>query len=449
MLTNLAACQDWLSQHYDMERLLGSPAVSAPTLERMQTLVAMLGDPQSINPAIHVTGTNGKGSTVRVAVELLTAAGLVTGSYTSPHLDAVNDRISVANQPLSNDDFVVALNDVAAVEELAVERCGSQPSYFEVLAAAAYNWFAGNTHVNVIEVGMGGRWDATNVVDSQVSVITNIGPEHLEIIGPTLADVAFEKAGIISENSIVVCGETDPELVKIISNVARSANSEVVLAQTDYEVTNRQVAVGGQVLDIATSYGQLTELFVPLHGAHQAHNVATAIVAVEQFFGRSLGEEVVSEAMSALAVPGRFEVLSKSPVVVTDGAHNEGGAQAAAATMIEVFGPVLASRQATALVMGVSRPHDPVTMLAAIDAPQYSTIVATAYDWPRSLPTDEIAQAARSLGIAPAAIQQAETVADAIGKATQAVGPDGIILATGSLYVVSEARSHFGSIPTS
>ncbi len=437
----MAACLAWLGEHYDMERLLGTPELSTPTLDRMRALMGLLGDPQDAVPAVHVTGTNGKGSTVRTAVELFGAAGLVAGSYTSPHLDAVNDRISIANQSLSNDDFTSAISDVAAIEALATERHGTQPSYFEVLAAAAYNWFCDNAHVNVIEVGMGGRWDATNVVNSQVAVITNIGNEHLEIIGPTLADVAYEKAGIIKPESSVVCGETDPELVQVISQVAKDVGCEMWQAERDYQLVDRRVAVGGQVLDLVTPYGKHDDVFVPLHGAHQAQNMATALTAVETFFGRALGDEVIAEALHGLRVPGRFEFLSRSPAVVTDGAHNVDGATALSATMTEVFGPTEGD---TALVIGVSRPHEPTEILSAVEAQRYTTVIATAFDWPRSLPTGETAKAALSLGIKPSYIHEAETVADAINQATDAVGPAGRVLVTGSLYVVSEARAHFG-----
>ncbi len=447
MLEDREACLAWLAEHYNMERLLGSTDVSAPTLDRMWTLVGLLGDPQDAVPAIHVTGTNGKGSTVRASVELFTASGLIAGSYTSPHLDAVNDRICVANQPLSDTDFGAALSEIAAIERLATERSGARPSYFEVLAAAAYNWFANNAHVNVIEVGMGGRWDATNVVDSQVAVITNIGSEHLEIIGPTLADVAFEKAGIISAGSSVVCGETDPELVRVITQVASDGSCDILLAERDYHVGGRLVAVGGQMLDLVTPFGQHSDLFVPLHGAHQAQNVVTALTAVEAFFGRSLSDEVIAEAMSGLQVPGRFEVLSRSPVVVTDGAHNPLGAQAVAVTMAEVFGTEegLAERP-TALVLGVSRPHEPFEMLTALEAQRYSKVIAVDFDWPRFTPAAEIAQVARSAGIEPAVIGQAESVTAGIAEAVDAVGPNGLVLVTGSLYVVSEARAHLKAL---
>ena len=220
-LRDYEAALDWLDSHIDLERLLGSPEATAPTLDRMWTLMGVLGDPQDSVPAIHITGTNGKGSTARLSVALLGACGLGAGSYTSPHIERVNDRITVANEPLDDASFATAISEVAVFESTVTELCGERPNYFEVMAAAAYNWFASTAHVNVIEVGMGGRWDATNVVDAAVAVITNVGADHLEIIGPTLADVASEKAGIISAGAIAVCGETAPELVEIVARHGR------------------------------------------------------------------------------------------------------------------------------------------------------------------------------------------------------------------------------------
>ncbi|HCB34917.1 MAG TPA: bifunctional folylpolyglutamate synthase/dihydrofolate synthase, partial [Acidimicrobiaceae bacterium] len=392
LLRSYPAALAWLADHYDMERLIGSPDVAERSLDEMWTLMGLLDDPQDQVPAVHVTGTNGKGSTVRAAVELFGASGLVAGSYTSPHLDRVNDRIAVANKPLDDADFAAAVGEIAAVESLAENRSGTRPSYFDVLSAAAYSWFARVAHVNVIEVGMGGRWDSTNTIEAKVAVITNIGEEHLEIIGPTLADVATEKAGIVKAGAHVVLGETDPALVEVVAAVAAEHDATLWLAERDYAAVDRHPAVGGQVLDIVTPFGRHEEVFVPLHGAHQGDNAATALTAVEAFFGRALSAEVVHEAFAELRTPGRFEILRREPVIVTDGAHNPLGAEAAAATMSEVFGfgarrPAGTPRcPAAALVLGVSRPHDPAAMAAALRASDYDVVVAAGFDWPRSLP---------------------------------------------------------------
>ena len=287
-LGDYEAALDWLDSHIDLERLLGSAGVDAPTLDRMWTLMGVLGDPQDSVPAIHITGTNGKGSTARCVVALLGACGLTAGSYTSPHIERVNDRIMLANVALGDEDFTAAISEIAVFEPLVVERLGERPNYFEVMAAAAYNWFASAAHVNVIEVGMGGRWDATNVVDAAVAVITNVGEDHLEIIGPTLADVATEKAAIISAGAVAICGETAPAVASIVAGAAEEAGAELWRRGVEWDVVDRRVAVAGQVVSVRTPFGEHRDVFAPLHGAHQAANVATAIAAVEAFFGRRI-----------------------------------------------------------------------------------------------------------------------------------------------------------------
>ena len=334
-LRDYEAAVDWLDTHIDLERLLGSPEAKPPTLDRMWTLMGVLGDPQDSVPAIHITGTNGKGSTARLTVALLGACGLAAGGYTSPHIDRVNDRITVANEPLDDETFTMAVSEVAVFESMVIDRCGERPNYFEVMAAAAYNWFASTAHVNVIEVGMGGRWDATNVVDAAVAVITNVGADHLEIIGPTLADVAAEKSGIISAGATVVCGETAPELTEIVAAAASQVDAELWRRGTDWDVAQRQLAVGGQLVTVRTPFGEHVDHFVPLHGAHQAINAATAISAAEAFFGRPLDDDVIAAALGDISLPARFEIVAQEPTVVVDGAHNPAGAAALRDTLAE------------------------------------------------------------------------------------------------------------------
>lgn len=423
----------WLVEHYNLERQLGGAGVDAPTLDRMRTLMGYLGDPQNTIPAIHVTGTNGKGSTSRMVVELLSAIGLDAGCYSSPHIERVNDRISIANQPLSDEDFMSALAEVATVEPYAEEAEGVAPNYFEVLCAAAYNWFAATAvDVNVMEVGMGGRWDATNVIDAEVAVITNVGADHLEIIGPTLGDVADEKAGIISPDSHVVCGETEPDLV---DTFRAAGGREFWLRSVDFDVLGDRLAVGGRVIDLFTPYGRHEDVFLPVHGAHQAANVVAAVAAVEAFFGRQIDDELLSGALGSLTLPARFEVLGRHPLVIVDGAHNPAGACAASETLFDDF----ASETAPVLVVGCNRPHDPGPLLEALEAHRFSAIVATAPDWPRAVPPEDVAAAAQELGLDA---QIAPSVAEATDSAVETAGSEGVVLIAGSLYVASEARIH-------
>ena len=428
----------WLVEHYNLEQQLGGSGVSAPTLDRMVTLMALLGDPQTTIPAIHITGTNGKGSTARMIVEVLGNLGLDAGCYTSPHIERVNDRISVANTALSDEDFVTALAEVAIVEPFVLDMTGARPNYFEVLCAAAYNWFAAMAiDVNVIEVGMGGRWDATNVIEAEVAVITNIEADHLEIIGPTLADVAREKAGIVSPNSHVICGETDPELVEVIR---AAGGREFWLRGEDFDVLSESLAVGGRVVDLFTPFGRHEQVFLPVHGRHQVDNLVTAVAALEAFFGRQLDDELISGALSVLALPARFEVMGRRPLVVIDGAHNPTGGRAASDTLFEdMLSWDIDSSVGPVLVIGSNRPHDPAAFLEAIRAADFRHIVATASDWPRAIQAQEIAAIASGFG-PPVTI--APSVADAVDFAIETAGESGVVLITGSLYVASEARVH-------
>ncbi|WP_419855983.1 bifunctional folylpolyglutamate synthase/dihydrofolate synthase [Candidatus Poriferisodalis sp.] len=456
-LRDYEAAVDWLDSHIDLERLLGSPEATPPTLDRMWTLMGVLGDPQDSVPAIHITGTNGKGSTARLAVALLGACGLAAGSYTSPHINRVNDRIAVANEPLDDDSFTMAISEIAVFEPMVTERCGERPNYFEVMAAAAYNWFASAAHVNVIEVGMGGRWDATNVVDATVAVITNVGADHLEIIGPTLADVAQEKAGIISAGSTVVCGETTPELSDIVAAAARQEGAELWRRGVDWDVAERQPAVGGQLVTVRTPFGEHADLFVPLHGAHQATNAATAITSVEAFFGRPLDDDVIAAALDDIALPARFEIVARQPTVVIDGAHNPAGAAALRDTLAEslLVDPDRAD-SAGVLVIGANRPHDPAAFCEALGLGSFDAVVATAAQWPRALPPAEIAAAVESAAGAdgasighrhPLEIINTDSVSEAVQVARELAGSDGIMVVSGSLYVAAEARRLLGADP--
>ena len=417
--------------------------------------MGILGDPQDSVPAIHITGTNGKGSTARLAVALLGSCGLAAGGYTSPHIERVNDRITVANEPLDDETFALAISEIAVFEPMVTDRCGERPNYFEVMAAAAYNWFASAAHVNVIEVGMGGRWDATNVVDAAVAVITNVGADHLEIIGPTLADVAAEKAGIIAPGATVVCGETAPELVGIVAGAAADNEAELWRRGVDWDVASRHPAIGGQLVTVITPFGEHRDHFVPVHGAHQAANAATAICAVEAFFGRNLDHDVVAAALADVTLPARFEIVARQPTVVIDGAHNPAGAASLRDTLAETLSigteaavgpddPSQAARgPAGVLVIGANRPHDPAAFCEALDLGAFSTVVTTAASWPRAIAPGEVADAVeramaglrRQPEIVPIA-----GVDDAVRWAQDRAGAEGTVVVSGSLYVAAEAR---------
>jgi dihydrofolate synthase/folylpolyglutamate synthase len=296
-------------------------------------------------------------------------------------------------------------------------------------------WFADVAiDAAVIEVGLGGTWDATNVVDGQVAVITNISYDHTEILGPTLQGIALDKAGIVKEGAIAVVGETDPELASIIEMRAREAGAEAVWrAGRDFECRVNRLAVGGRLVDIETPGASYGEVLVSLHGPHQGVNAACALAAAEAFFGRPLDEDVVEEAFGSLKVPGRLEVVGRKPLILIDGAHNVAGMEALATAVMEGFtvdGPTVA-------VVGMLGGRDPIAMLSALAPIGIRTLVVCAPNSPRAIAPETIAEAGRAVGLE---VEVSGSVAEAIAIARPLVPEDGMLLVAGSLYVVTDAR---------
>jgi dihydrofolate synthase/folylpolyglutamate synthase len=416
----------WLDEHVDYEAIAAGRH-PVPSLERMVELCALMGDPQRAAPVIHVTGTNGKGSTTRMISTLLAASGLSVGTYTSPDLERVNERLARNGEPIGDDDLAEVLVGLAGLERAS----GVRPTRFEALTLAAFRWFADlPVDTVVLEVGMAGRLDATNVADGVVAVVTNVGLDHTAVLGPTRAHVAAEKAGIVKPVSTLVLGETDPELVPLFTAEGPAATW---LRDEDFGAISNRLAVGGRSLDLCTPGAEYDEVFLPLHGAHQGDNAAVAVAAVEAFFGRPLDDAVLRGALEDVAVPGRFEVVRRSPLLVLDGAHNVDGARAAAATLDD-----MAVTGERTLVVGMNRGHgEPVDLLEAIGAGRARRVVATAADWPRAIPAEEMAAAAASLGVEAVTVPDVgEAVATALGLAT----PGDAVLVAGSLYVVGAAR---------
>lgn len=410
--------------------------IDSPSLERIERVCSVLGDPQRTAPVIHITGTNGKGSTAQMVTRLLMAKGLRVGTYTSPHLERVNERFMVDSEPISDDELA---EQVAAIADMSVVA-GVQPSYFEICTAAAFRWFADvAVDAMVIEVGLLGRWDATNVVEAQVAVITNIGVDHTEFAGPTKAHIAREKAGIIDPASIVVVGETEPELVEIFR--AEGGASHLVRG-LDFDVDGNQLALGGRMVDLRTPTTIYQDVFVPLHGRHQADNAIVALTAVEALFAGPLSAEVVAEGFASVVMPGRFEVLDYQPLVIVDGAHNPAGADVCAAVFFEDFDP--AGRRL--LVIGCLRGRDPLEMLAAVRADEFHAVVCVTPPSPRGMPAADMAAAARTLGCDD--VRTASTVPAGIDVALRDAGSDDAVLVTGSLYVAGAARAHLREVLT-
>ena len=421
---------EWLDSHIDFEA--GMPSRRAlPTLDRMRELANLLGDPQTACPALHITGTNGKGSTAAMVTSLLGAQGLTVGTYTSPNLSRVNERLARNGEPIDDEAFVEILSSLSRLETMMKDR----PTRFELLTAAAFAWFADEAvDVAVVEVGLGGRWDSTNVVDAEVAVITNISYDHTDVLGPTLEDIARDKSGIIKQGSRVVIGETEPSIVHLLRAAAIGAGaSQVWVRDQDFGCPSNRVAVGGRLVDVRTPGTEYREVLVPLHGAHQGDNASCALAAVEAFFGAPLDEEVVEAAFAALEVPGRLEVVGHQPLVVVDGAHNVAGMRALARALVDEFST---AGRSTAVV-GMLSGRDPVAMLEPLVDAGFSSLVTCAPDSPRALPAEVVAEAGAGLGMA---VVDAGRPADALDRALHESGANDRVVVCGSLYVVADAR---------
>ncbi len=413
----------YLDDHATYEK---TGRITSPSLDNITALCGALGDPQHAAPVIHLTGTNGKGSTAQMISRLLVASGLTVGTYTSPHLERINERISRNLEPISDDDLAEQIGAIAELEPLV----GIRPSYFEILTAAAFRWFADvAVDVMVIEVGLLGRWDATNVVDATVAVITNIGMDHTEFAGPTLEHIAQEKSGIITPRSAVVVGESRPELVSIF---AGAGGASMLVTDDDFELVGNRLAVGGRLLDIRTPTTIYTDVYLPLHGVHQGLNATTALVAVETFFAGPVAEEVVLEGFAEVSMPGRFEVLGRQPLTIVDGAHNPPGADMCAQVFFDDFDP----EGRRLLVVGTLR--DPEEMLAALRVDEFDVVFACTAPSARGVKAAEVADAARRLGCDD--VYTFDTVEAACRRAMEYADGDDAVLATGSLYTAGAAR---------
>ena len=423
----------WLDRHVNLEAIESgrAGALGVPGFERIDAILAALGDPQRNYPTLHVTGTNGKGSTTRICAKLLEAQGLSVGVYTSPHLERVNERLTVGDTEISDEELVAILGTLAELERFLDVRA----TWFELVTAAALTWFAEMAvDVAVVEVGLGGRYDSTNVVNGEVTVVTNVDLDHTEILGTTRRAIADEKAGIVKPGSVLVLGEPDPELVTIFeAEAARVGAAAVWHRGIDFGCSTNRLAVGGRVVDLWTPLGRYPEVFLPLHGAHQADNAACAVAAAQAFVGSPLSDDVVTSALSSVRMPGRLEVVRRRPIVLLDGAHNAAGAAALAGALAEDF----LAAQRVFVVLGCLRGRDPAGLLAPLGVNRVARVITCRPPSPRAQDPEDVAAAADALGLDAEA---SGTTAEAIDQALQLAGPDDLVLVTGSLYVVGAAR---------
>ncbi|KUI19368.1 dihydrofolate synthase [Mycobacterium sp. GA-1285] len=445
-----------------------------PSTTRISALLELLGSPQRSYPSIHIAGTNGKTSVARMVDALLTALHRRTGRTTSPHLQSAVERISIDGKPISPATYVETYREIEPFVQLVDQqseagvlgKAGPAMSKFEVVTAMAFAAFAdAPIDVAVVEVGLGGRWDATNVVNAPVTVITPIGVDHAEYLGDTLAEIAAEKAGIIGKQEAeIVPSGTDLSTVAIIGRQAPEA-MEALLAQTvradaavaredsEFAVLGRQVAVGGQLLELQGLGGLYSEIFLPLHGEHQAHNAALALAAVEAFFGagaqRQLDIEAVRAGFAAVTSPGRLERMRSAPTVFIDAAHNPAGAAALAQALQEEF-----DFRFLVGVVSVMGDKDVDGILAALE-PVFDQVVVTHNGSPRALDVEALAPVAEQR-FGPERVVTAATLPDAIETATAIVeesasegelfGGAGIVI-TGSVVTAGAARTLFGKDP--
>lgn len=412
-----------------------------PGLSRIAALMDLLGNPERATPVIQVAGTNGKGSTCIMIDALLRSAGLRTGRFASPHLSDARERICIDGQPLSEARFAEAWQEVEPFVRMVDEQQldGIAMTFFEVITGMAYAAFADTpVDVAVVEVGLGGRWDATSVADPQVAVVTPVGADHTHILGDSLEKIAAEKAGIIKPGATVVLSGQEPAAARVLLAQAVEAGDVVRAEGPDFGVLERRPAVGGQVIRIENAGGPLGDLFLPLHGAHMARNAALAVAAVEAFLGgQPLAPEIIEEGFASVVAPARLELARTSPAIVIDTAHNPQAAQATIDACQEAF-----AFQPLIGVVAMMADKDTSGVLEIFASAMDQVVVTRAQGTPRALPAEELARAAEDFWPA-GKVHQAPAMPDALELATllaDAAGPGTGVLVAGSLIAAGQAR---------
>lgn len=417
-----------------------------PSLDRIQLFTELLGEPQRTYPVVHLTGTNGKTSTARMIETLIRGLGLRTGRFTSPHLEKMSERIVIDGEPLDDESFVRAFNDVAPYTHLVDAESAHPLSFFETVVGMAFAAFAdAPVDAAVVEVGMGGSWDATNVADAAVAVLTPISVDHAQYLGTSVAEIAREKVGIIKPGSTVITATQDADAAAQIVERAAECGAVVAREGLEFGVRTRVPAVGGQMLSLQGLRGTYDEVFLPLYGRHQAQNAALALAAVEAFVGgdEPLSEDVVKDAFAEVTSPGRLEIVRRSPTIVLDAAHNPHGAAALVEALEDsfTFSPLIG-------VVGVMSDKDYEGLLAALE-PQLAHIVCTQNSTARSMSASELAEVARGIfgvdrvSVQPdlaSAIDEAAALAEVGGVFGEGLGSGGVLV-TGSVITVGEARA--------
>lgn len=414
----------------------------APSQARVQALCDLLGSPEKSCPVILVAGTNGKGSTALMIDSLLRSLGLRVGRYSSPHLVDVTERISIDGEPITADAFDELVEQVLPLVELVDAQLidGVAMTFFEVMTALGYAAFAdAPVDVAVVEVGLGGRWDATNIVEAQVAVICPIDLDHTHLLGETIAEIAAEKAGIIKAGSKAVLAAQHPEAAKVLLARCKEVGAEVLREGPEFGLIDRQPAVGGQVIRVETAQGPLGDIVLPLFGAHMARNAALAVAATEAFLGgKPMSAEVITDGLEEVKAPARLEVVRRSPTVVLDTCHNPHGARATIDGITEAFdfNPLIG-------VVAMMADKD-VTGVLTIFAEAMTTVVCTTIaSTDRALPAAALQELAGE-AFGAERVLAAETMTGAIEEAVRLAdeaGPGAGVLIAGSVYAAGEARA--------
>lgn len=439
-----------------------------PRMQPMYDIMAVLGDPQHSAPVIHLTGTNGKTTTARIIEQVLIAHGLRTGRYTSPHLTKVTERITLDGQPVDDDTFVRNFNEIAPLIDIVdsqLTAAGEQQlTYFETITALAFAIFAdAPVDVMVLEVGLGGITDATNVADAQVSVVTPIAVDHADLLGDTPGQIALEKAGIIKTDGFLVSAAQDPEAAQVLLDAARQHQADFRFENVEFGVTDRSVAVGGQQVSIQGLAAEYTNMFLPLHGAHQVQNLAVAIAGLEAFLGageQPLNQDTLQDGLAQVTSPGRLELLRTNPSLIIDAAHNPQGIEATATTLRETF-----NFSALGLVVGILDDKDALGILTTLfdhfgDETEHLAI--TRSNSPRAIDAEALTEIALDAGWDEDQLFTTDSVIDAIAWTVEAVrdvdanvqdagrtltaGTGGAgVLVTGSITLVGQVRDLLGA----
>ena len=435
-LQRLDAIQKALSNRWPEPRI-------APPLDRIAALADALGSPQLSYPTIHIAGTNGKTTTTRLIDSICFELGMRTGRFTSPHLESFLERISINGEPISPEGMIATYNDIALYLDLIDSRMPNKLSFFESMCALAFVAFAEYpVDVGIFECGMGGEWDSTNVINAAVSVITPIGFDHMEYLGDTLEKIALTKSGIIKPNSFAVLARQESEVAQVLMHKCAEVDATPLREGVEYAVKKRDLAVGGQLVSISGIYGDYDDLFLPLHGAHQAANAATALAAVEAFAGESkLDESVVREAFSSVTSPGRCEVIMRNPTVIVDAAHNPHGAVSLKKTIRDEFD--------FESIIGVVAPMGDKDVDGILEELEdvMSQVIVSRNSSHRAAPIEELSSRAKSI-FGHERVVAIESLSDAIATAIQQAKLENAVndlntavLIAGSVISAGEARA--------